>query len=102
MTAIQHDDFCVSKAVGLLSHDHSTFQHSCNVAIYSSALAKRLGLGNHDLELLATGALLHDIGKRQIPGFILRKPGKLTDRERELVRRHPSSGFQELSVLGKF
>ncbi len=101
IAAIQHDDFCLGKVVGLLNHDHCTFQHSCNVAVYASTLAKRLGLGNPDLELLATGALLHDVGKRHIPGFILRKPGKLTDRERELVKRHPSSGFQELAALGK-
>ncbi len=101
MPAIQQDDFCVSKVVGLLTHDHCTFQHSCNVAIYSSALAKRAGIDNPELELLATGGLLHDIGKRHIPGFILRKPGKLTQRERELVRNHPKSGFLELGSLGK-
>jgi putative nucleotidyltransferase with HDIG domain len=101
LPAIQQDDFCVNKVVGLLTHDHCTFQHSCNVAIYASALAKQLGIDNAELEHLAMGGLLHDIGKRHIPGFILRKPGKLNQRERELVRNHPKSGFVELAALGK-
>ncbi len=94
-------DFSVQAVVGLLDHDRCTFQHSCNVAIYSATLGQRADLSEQDLKLLASGGLLHDIGKRQIPGFILRKPGRLTDREKELVRQHPVTGFRELAALGQ-
>lgn len=98
---VRRDDFSIQKAVSLLDHDHCTFQHSCNVSIYASTLARNCGMNNEDIERLATGGLLHDIGKRQIPGFILRKPGKFDKRERELIRQHPTLGFRELTPLNK-
>ena len=81
-----------------LEHDYYTFTHVCNVSMYCVVLAHRLGICAADaLPELATGALLHDIGKRHIPQHVLNKPGKLTDDEWELVREHPASGFRELS-----
>ncbi len=99
LRVIDHDALSVSTVLGLLDHDNCTFQHSCNVAIYSATLAKRVGLGDQELNLLTNGGLLHDIGKRQIPAFILRKPGKLDDREREIIRQHPTTGFRELTAI---
>lgn len=96
---IEGDEFSVVNIVNLLSHDRCTFKHSCNVAIYSATLARHCGVSGEDLTLLTTGGLLHDIGKRQIPGFILRKPGKLTNQERALIRQHPVTGFRELAAL---
>ena len=101
LQVVNRDDFSVGKVVSLLDHDNCTFKHSCNVSIYATTLAKRAGLDDEDVELLTIGGLLHDIGKRQIPGFILRKPGKLNDRERELIRQHPTTGFRELATLHK-
>jgi len=98
---VKRDDFSVGKVVSLLDHDQCTFQHSCNVSIYSATLAQQIGMSESDIELLTTGGLLHDIGKRQIPGYILRKPGRLDNRERELIRQHPSTGFRELAALNK-
>ena len=98
---INCDDFAVAEVVSLLNHDHCTFQHSCNVSIYGATLARRLGIRDEELPLLITGGLLHDLGKRQIPGFILKKPGKLDARERELIRQHPEVGFRELAALGQ-
>jgi putative nucleotidyltransferase with HDIG domain len=98
---IKQDNFSVGMAVTLLDHDQCTFQHSCNVAIYSAALARSVGMADEDLKLLTSGGVLHDIGKRHIPTFILKKPGRLDDRERELVRQHPATGFRELAALGQ-
>ncbi|OHB69592.1 MAG: hypothetical protein A2V70_13030 [Planctomycetes bacterium RBG_13_63_9] len=47
-----------------------------------------------DLHLLALGCLLHDIGKMRIPTEILRKPGKLSEEEFAVVRRHPIYGYE--------
>jgi len=81
-----------------LEHDYYTFTHVCNVSMYCVVLAHRLGIcDEQSLPQLATGALLHDIGKRHIPSHVLNKPGRLTDEEWELVREHPGSGFRELA-----
>lgn len=49
-----------------------------------------------DLRLLGLGCLLHDIGKMRIPAEVLNKPGKLTDEEMALMRKHPEFGYQML------
>lgn len=78
-------------------HDFNTFVHVTNVASYSVLLAKRLGINEiHQLELLASAAMLHDLGKRHIPSNILNKTGRLTTSERELVELHPTRGYTEL------
>jgi HD-GYP domain-containing protein (c-di-GMP phosphodiesterase class II) len=80
-----------------LEHDFYTFTHVCNVGVYSTLMARKLGLGDSgELAQIAAGALLHDIGKRHIPANVLNKDGKLTEAEWELVRGHPVSGFREL------
>jgi HD-GYP domain-containing protein (c-di-GMP phosphodiesterase class II) len=83
-----------------LEHDYSTFTHVCNVSIYCTTLAVKLGACTDAVTLgeLATGALLHDIGKRHIPLHVLNKPGKLTDEELELICEHPTTGYRELST----
>lgn len=98
---INDDRFAVVEAMSLLEHDRSTFQHSCNVAVYSATLAKRLGFSDGDLTLLIAGAMVHDIGKRDIPAYILRKPGLLDAREKELIRQHPGVGFRFVAPLGQ-
>src|SRR5205814_137178 len=49
-----------------------------------------------ELSAIAAGGLLHDAGKLDIPSEILTKPGKLTDAEFTIVRRHPTLGFRKL------
>jgi putative nucleotidyltransferase with HDIG domain len=83
----------------LMLHDYYTFTHSANVAIYSVGAAQKLGISEKaELAQIAAGALLHDIGKRQIPRRMLNTPGKLTPAEREVIKRHPQLGFEELST----
>jgi len=81
----------------LLSHDYYTYTHVTNVCVYTLALAKRLGISSQkELATIATGALLHDVGKRYIPVEILNKKGKLTDEEFAIIKRHPLTGFRDL------
>jgi len=80
-----------------LEHDYYTFTHVCNVSVYCLLLAGQMGISDmQELSQIASGALLHDIGKRHIPLGILNKPAKLTDEEWEQIREHPVSGFREL------
>jgi putative nucleotidyltransferase with HDIG domain len=69
--------------------------HSQLVAKYSLMLTKLLGIKDKDfLVYLERGALLHDIGKIGIPEAILRKPGTLTVKERNIVEEHPEIGYK--------
>lgn len=81
---------------GMQITDHYLFQHSMNVCIYSSLLGMRFGYSRDELYTLGLGALLHDIGKTKIDYQILKKPGLLTDKEFEEMKRHTLLGFQLL------
>lgn len=76
--------------------DKDTNGHSCRVAIYSKELARRLKLSEEEQENVYYMALLHDIGKIGIPDSILKKSGKLTAEEWEVVKSHPVIGGEIL------
>jgi len=90
-------DLVAQDVFSMIKHDFHTFTHSANVCSYSVLLAKGLGIvAPAQLEEIATGALLHDVGKTGIPYELLTKPGGLSDDERELIRSHPTVGFARL------
>ena len=72
--------------------DRYTKRHSEDVACYALFLARRMGLDDDELAILRTAGLLHDIGKIGIPDDILRKPGRLTPYEYEIVKQHVALG----------
>jgi diguanylate cyclase (GGDEF)-like protein/putative nucleotidyltransferase with HDIG domain len=72
--------------------DHYTKRHSEDVACYALFLAARLGMDESERSVLLTAGLLHDIGKIGIPDDILRKPGRLTPYEYEIVKQHVALG----------
>jgi cyclic di-GMP phosphodiesterase len=76
-----------------------TGRHSYRVTEYTLILAKSFGVPHSDLVNMAKGALLHDIGKIGVPDHILLKPGKLTDHEYEIMRKHPVYGYNLLKRL---
>jgi len=73
--------------------DSETAGHSQRVCRYSLQMAQAMGWSEKQLESLARGAYLHDIGKLGIPDRILLKPGPLTADERELMQQHSQIGF---------
>jgi putative nucleotidyltransferase with HDIG domain len=73
--------------------DSETAGHSRRVCRYSLEIARAIGWSDKQLENLARGAYLHDIGKLGIPDRILLKPGLLTVEERKLMQRHVQIGF---------
>lgn len=76
--------------------DSYLFQHSLNVCIYTTLLGMAHGYKHEELMTLGLGALLHDVGKTQVPSSILFKPGGLTEQEFAEMKRHTEHGFQLL------
>lgn len=95
--AICRDAIVLGQLKGVLLHDYHTFMHSANVSFYSVMLAQSLGIRDRtELSAIATGGLLHDAGKLDIPASILSKPGMLTPGERHVIQRHPTLGFGKI------
>lgn len=78
--------------------DRYTAGHSDRVALYAVMLAARLGLSPVEIEIVRQSALMHDIGKI---GCVLNlnKPGKLTNDEYEVFKRHPVYGRDILEPI---
>jgi len=68
--------------------------HSYNVCNIAVELAKYAGCGAEQVRILATGALIHDIGKCCISKDILNKPGRLTEDEFNQVKQHTILGIK--------
>jgi putative nucleotidyltransferase with HDIG domain len=66
--------------------------HSLNVAILSMILGRELKAPPPAMKLLGVGALLHDIGKSELPERVVRKAGALTAAEQSVFQTHPSKG----------
>lgn len=79
--------------------DKETEGHSRRVTELTLRIAREMGIKEEDLVHIRRGALLHDIGKMGIPDDILIKPGKLTDDEWEIMRKHPIHAYQMLSRI---
>jgi diguanylate cyclase (GGDEF)-like protein len=86
-------------AAALDAKDRYTEAHSRETAELAVNVGKRLGLHGEELRLLEYGALLHDIGKIGIPGYILQKPGPLTPEEFAIMREHPVIGERILASV---
>ena len=80
----------------LKKRDEYTAIHSLNVCVLSITFGRALGLKVDELNELGLGALLHDIGKMQVPLEILNKPGKLSKEEFEIMKTHPQKGYEIL------
>jgi putative nucleotidyltransferase with HDIG domain len=76
-----------------------TAGHSERVTNLAMNLGRELGLPPDEIDQLRRGGLLHDIGKIGVPPSILDKPGKLTEEEFAVIRRHPSKGAEILEPI---
>lgn len=83
--------------IKIKSHDEYTFAHSTNVCSLSILIGIRRGLEKAEIEEIALGGMLHDVGKVKISEEILLKPSKLTIKEYEEVRKHPIYGYEILN-----
>ncbi|MBI3265281.1 MAG: HD-GYP domain-containing protein, partial [Acidobacteria bacterium] len=78
--------------VALKHYENYTFTHMVNVAILTMAQARTLGIEGPLLREFGLAALMHDIGKIEVPYEILTKTDKLTDEEFRILKRHPIDG----------
>jgi HD-GYP domain-containing protein (c-di-GMP phosphodiesterase class II) len=93
---IQLPDIVSALMNTLRIRDVETEEHSERVCRFSLLLGCQLGLDPAQMNSLAHGSLLHDIGKVGVPDRILRKPGRLTSEEWTRMREHPWLGLQIL------
>jgi putative nucleotidyltransferase with HDIG domain len=91
---------------GLMSilqlHERDGRGHATRVARLSMAIGDELGFADARLETLEYGALLHDIGKLDMPASILSKPAPLDESEWRVMRTHPQVGYDLLRNQPRF
>jgi hypothetical protein len=75
-------------------------EHSKGVVALALAVGAELRMDAREQRALEFGSLLHDIGKLRTPKEIINKPGKLTEAEWEIIRRHPADGQAMLDRIG--
>jgi HD-GYP domain-containing protein (c-di-GMP phosphodiesterase class II) len=80
----------------LKTADDYTYMHSVAVCAMMVALAKQLGLDEEQTRLAGVSGLMHDLGKAAMPMDVLNKPGKLTEAEFAIIKRHPEEGHRLL------
>jgi diguanylate cyclase (GGDEF)-like protein/putative nucleotidyltransferase with HDIG domain len=86
-------------ALAIEAKDQTTHDHLRRVQVYSTELAKALGLGESDIQAIRAASLLHDIGKLAVPEHIISKPGRLTPEEFEKMKIHPIVGAEILESV---
>jgi len=84
----------LTNLIRLTSYDFTIYTHSVNVGIFAIGLAKALFKNDksHNMNEIAAGFFLHDIGKCVIPREIITKRGLLTKDEWAVIRTHPAAG----------
>ena len=79
--------------------DNGTAGHTMRVANMAAALARSLGLGEKEVDVIFKSSMLHDIGKLSLPSTLLNKPGPLDIHEISMVREHPRLAYEMLAPV---
>lgn len=79
--------------------DSYTYRHSLNVGILCSLIARLLKWDERQVTFMGTAGFLHDVGKMRIPTEILLKPGKLTDEEFAVMKKHTIYGYEMIREM---
>ncbi|EOQ90403.1 response regulator receiver domain protein [Leptospira yanagawae serovar Saopaulo str. Sao Paulo = ATCC 700523] len=74
--------------------DNETGMHVIRMSHYSKTLALAIGYSEEGADEILNAAPMHDVGKIGIPDSIIQKPGKLTDEEWQIMKRHPEIGAE--------
>ena len=98
-SVLRNPDACVWLA-RLRDEDSYTHRHAAGACVWAVALGRQLGLPRIELQRIALGALLFDVGKLRIPRELLVKRGRLTRGEFELLKSHVAFGMELLQDTG--
>jgi HD-GYP domain-containing protein (c-di-GMP phosphodiesterase class II) len=85
---ILQNEHVVHHLIAVRRHDFYSYVHSFNTAVLAAGLAAHIGLDKNAVHRILTGMMLHDVGKRTIPPYVLHKLGNLTDTEYALYKQH--------------
>lgn len=88
----EHQSVILSLATALEAKDPYTRGHSARVGVLASRLAREVGLGEDECDLLNVAGQLHDIGKIGVPERLLHKPAHLSEEEFATIMSHPTRG----------
>ena len=97
--AFAYDATIEGWSIAMDLRDKETEGHTLRVTEVTIALARKYGLTEEEIVHLRRGALLHDIGKIGVQDDILHKPGKLTEDEWRVMRKHPQLAYDMLSKI---
>lgn len=102
MKAMTENDAIAVDIGALKVSDEYTFKHSVDVSTMAMIIAKKHGLSDDMVREIGISGLLHDMGKSRIPNEVLNKPGRLTDEEFGLMKKHAVFGYQILKEKNTF
>ncbi len=98
-TPVEEAERLLALVAELNVHDRVTRGHSDRVRAYAQLIGKELHLSSNELDALNWAALLHDVGKLKVPAEILNKPGRPTEDEWTVLRRHTVYGEELIAPL---
>lgn len=96
LSAIDANDALAVDISMLKVSDEYTFKHSVDVATMAMVVAKKMGFSEEEVCDVGIAGLLHDLGKSKVPTEVLNKPGKLTDEEFDVMKKHPFFSYNIL------
>ncbi|MHB1276261.1 MAG: histidine kinase N-terminal 7TM domain-containing protein [Candidatus Humimicrobiaceae bacterium] len=102
-----HSNIITSLSKALEERNYETHEHARRMSTYANLIGKELGLETEKIDELNLLSSLHDIGKISISDNIVLKPGKLTEEEFEIMKKHPEIGYKiakstpELTAISK-
>ncbi|HAO26457.1 MULTISPECIES: HD-GYP domain-containing protein [unclassified Methylophaga] len=97
---VQRNSAAILSVARLKTHDDYTYMHSLAVCALMISMARQLNLNEEQVKLAGVGGLMHDLGKSLMPLEVLNKPGKLSDAEYNIMKKHPVAGAKLLQNSG--
>lgn len=94
VSELTHKSDQIHALTQLQVRDGFTYSHTLHVAALSVALALKMGYDEETIREIGLAAILHDLGKFMIPKHIMFKPGRLTEKEFEVMKLHPRFGHK--------
>lgn len=96
ISSVMSSDEILYNMVNIKSYDNYTYSHSLMVSLFSVLIGYNMQMTDKELHEIAMCALMHDIGKIDIPVDIINKKGKLSEEEFAIVKHHPTLAAERL------